>query len=36
MVKIKAKRMTLLAIAREAGHSKSVISRILQFYNDTK
>ncbi len=35
VIQMKAKGMTLSAIAREVGHSKSVISRILQLYNDT-
>ncbi len=36
IVQMKAKEMTLSAIAREAGHSKSVISRKLQVCNDTR
>ncbi len=35
VVPMKDKGMTLSAIAREVGHSKSVISRILQVYNDS-
>ena len=35
VVQMKAKGMTLSAIAREVGHSKSVISRILKLYKET-
>ncbi len=35
VIQMKDKGMTLSAIAREVGHSKSVISRILQVYNDS-
>lgn len=35
VVQMKAKGMTLSAIAREVGCSKSVISRILKLYKDT-
>lgn len=35
VVLMKAKGITLSAIAKEAGHFRSVISRVLQLYKDT-